>query len=319
MHMTTPFLIAAAVLAQADAQPDQATEDEDYVDLEVSKLRCIIGNNKALDGHAARYNGIFSMHSPGQDKSPFVPAYAGFNLEHYFDARPRHPDSSVFFEPRAVPMTVRRIDDTTVELHQVATPHFGVESVTRFQLVDPYYVDVSFTCIPRKGDLEGGFLGAFWASYMNGPINKSMYFLRPGSTLDKPEWVQFCTQHHDHYSTVVSEHDDHDLPFQEGPTVLFNQISPLRYAEPFFYGRFENMVLIYIFQRGPIIRFAHSPSGGGRSASGDDTNPAWDLQLIAPGYEVDKEYGFTARVVYKPWVDRADVLAEVRTFYESRP
>ncbi len=319
MHVTTPFLIAAAVFGQADAQPDEARVNEDYVALEVSKLRCVVGNNKALGDHAGRYNGLFSMHSPDQGKSPFVSAYGGFNLEHYFDARPRHPDSKVFFEPRAVPMTVRRVDDTTVELRQAETPHFGVESVTQFRVVDPHYVDVSFTCIPRKDDLEGGFLGVFWASYINGPINKSMYFLRSGSTLDKPEWIQFCTQHHDHFSTVLSEHDGHDLPFQEGPTVLFNQISPLRYAEPFFYGRFENMVLIYMFQRGPIIRFAHSPSGGGRSASGDDTNPAWDFQLIVPDYEVDQEYGYTARVVYKPWAGRADVLAEAGKFFEERP
>ena len=32
-------------------------------------------------------------------------------------------------------------------------------------------------------------------------------------------------------------------------------------------------------------------------------------------YEVGREYGFRMRLVCKPWKDRADVLAEVRTFF----
>ncbi|HET8549006.1 MAG TPA: hypothetical protein VFL57_13410 [Bryobacteraceae bacterium] len=74
------------------------------------------------------------------------------------------------------------------------------------------------------------------------------------------------------------------------------------------------MVLIYIFQPSPYLRFAHSPSGGGRSASGDDTNPAWDFQLVVPDPQPGREYEFAMRVVYKPWAGRADVLREVRTW-----
>jgi hypothetical protein len=66
------------------------------------------------------------------------------------------------------------------------------------------------------------------------------------------------------------------------------------------------------------LRFAHSPSGGGKANTGDDTNPAWDFQLVVPDYEVGKEYGLEMRVVFKPWVDRADVLNEVRA-YLGRP
>jgi hypothetical protein len=62
------------------------------------------------------------------------------------------------------------------------------------------------------------------------------------------------------------------------------------------------------------LRFAHSLSGGGRSTSGDDTNPAWDFQLVIPDYETGKEYGLEMRVVYKPWAGRADVLKEVRNW-----
>ena len=36
------------------------------------------------------------------------------------------------------------------------------------------------------------------------------------------------------------------------------------------------------------------------------------FQLLVPDYEVDKEYALDVRVVYKPWVDRQDVLNEVK-------
>ena len=38
--------------------------------------------------------------------------------------------------------------------------------------------------------------------------------------------------------------------------------------------------------------------------------------MIVPEYEVGKEYGLRGRVVYKPWVDREDVLAEVRKYLD---
>ncbi|MCP4643745.1 MAG: hypothetical protein GY851_25090 [bacterium] len=311
------MVLALGVVLCGAAQPREAQEMEDYATFEVSRLRCVIGNNAALGEHAARYNGLFSMWSPDQDVSPFVPSYAGFNLEHYFDASPRHEDGDIMFEPRVAPMTFSRVDEQTAELRQPRTPHFGVESWTRYQLKDPHYIDVTFRCVAHRDDMANGFFGMFWASYMNGPLNKSIYFLRAGSTLDKPQWLQFCTQEHDHCSTVLSESDDGAVAFEDGSSTLWNQFSPLRYSVPFYYGRIRNMVLVYIFEPDANVRFSHSPSGGGRAASGDDTNPAWDFQFIVPEYQPGKEYRLRARVVYKPWVDRADVIAEVRKYYES--
>jgi len=53
------------------------------------------------------------------------------------------------------------------------------------------------------------------------------------------------------------------------------------------------------------------------TAAGDDTNPAWDFQLIVPGCKADQEYGLRMRLVYKPWAGRDDVIAEVRKAYET--
>lgn len=279
----------------------------------------VIADNGAVGDHRAGYNGVMSVLEPDSERFPFVPAYAGLNLEHYFDARPRHSEAAVFFEPRHVPMQMRQLDDRLVELYQAPTPFYGVESWTQFQGYEsePHVIDMTFRCIPRREVFEGGFMGVFWASYINGPENKSYYFLREGSSLDEPSWVQFLTQEHGRDSTVLSAGDATSFEYPEGGGTLFNSVSPLQFADPFFYGRLGDDVLIFIFDPNPYVRFAHSPSGGGRSADGQDTNPAWDFQLVVPDYKVDQEYGLSMRLVYKPWQGRDDVLNEVRR-YRSR-
>ena len=293
----------------------------DVITLKTSRLECTIGNNKSYQSefgvHNPGYNGVFSIKSPDLTENPFVPAYAGLNLEHYFDARATY-GRNVFFEPRHSPMSLKRIDEHTVELHQPPTPTFAVDSWTRFEVSEPYYLDFSFRFVLHKDVFEGGFMGVFWASYINGPLNKSAYFLNAGSTLDNPQWRQLCTQQHNRHSTVRHELDTAELKFENSDSTLFGSLSPLRYSEPFFYGRFRNMAMIYVFEPNPNLRFAHSPSGGGTSKTGDDTNPAWDYQLVVPEYEIGKEYSLKGRLIYKPWKDRADIIAEVRKYLPGR-
>ncbi len=306
------MLVSLNVLAAEDPR-GPGEEEQDFGVIEVPGLRCVIGNNKSTGEHRGGYNGIIAMTTPDQEVSPFVPFYAGINLEHYFGGGPRPKEGEVLFEPRFAPMEYRRINGATAELYQPPTPLHKTESWTRFEVKDPNYVDISFRCIPRERVYEGDFLGVFWASYMNAPINKSIYFLGPDATLDNPKWLQFHTQTHNHASTVLHQDDNFDAPYADNG-LLYSNISPLRYSQPFYYGRIRNMVLIYIFKPNPYLRFCQSPSGGGRTPDGTDTNPAWDFELVVPEYKVDQEYGFTMRVVYKPWAGRDDVLKEVKAY-----
>jgi hypothetical protein len=211
---------------------------------------------------------------------------------------------------------VRKLNDKTVELHQPKTPEFQVESWTRFRAVEPNAIDFAFRCTPHRDDYEGNFLGVFWASYINSPLNKSIYFLDGESTLEKPVWRQFCTQQHNRDSTIRNVADHVSLRF-DSQNALFANESPLRYSHPVFYGRFRDMVLIYMFQPHTGIRFTQSPSGGGLTPDGSDTNPAWDFQLIISNPSKGEEYGMNGRFVYKRWQGREDVLAEVKKFLRA--
>ena len=300
-----------------NVDPRGAARDQDVATLETAQLKVIVGTNRSLElngvSHRPGYNGIFSLASTAEPDNPFVPAYAGMNLEHYFDSR-RREEREVFFEPRYAPMALKQISEAAVELYQRPTPVFQVESWSRFTVREPNAIDFSFRCVPHRSDYVGGFLGVFWASYINGPLNKSMYFIDGESTLVKPLWRQLCTQQHNRDSTVCSEKNSTVLDFEERDT-LFASVSPLRYAVPCFYGRFRDMVLIYLFRPNPNLRFTHSPSGGGTSSKGDDTNPAWDVQLIIPQPVAGREYELVGRLIYKKWDGRNDVLNEIRQFY----
>ena len=73
----------------------------------------------------------------------------------------------------------------------------------------------------------------------------------------------------------------------------------------------RDMTVIVMFDRAEGIRLTHSPSGGGVHKELQTTNPAWDFQYVLPKYEVKKEYGFRARLAYRPRCTRAEVLREV--------
>src|SRR6185295_16173780 len=153
-------------------------------------LSAVIGDNEAYEGRRAGYNGIHKLTHTTNATSLFT--IAGLNHEHIFDGdQDIRGDTPVFFEPRNNPIKLTKISDTEAELHQEPTPTFFLESWTRFKLVAPHYIDFTFRCKPHQHAFHNGYIGLFWASYINAPENKSIYFRD-----DKKGWSQLCTQKH---------------------------------------------------------------------------------------------------------------------------
>ena len=155
--------------ASPDTKPNHAT-------LKAGDLTAVIGDNSAEGAHRAGYNGVWSLRHSAAQRSVFVPAVAGLNLEHIVTGE-KLEDGDIFFEPRRAPMRCRQLGESEAELHQPPTPTFQVESWTRFRLVAPHYLDLSFRCVAHQPVFPRGYLALFWASYMNAPADKSMYFL----------------------------------------------------------------------------------------------------------------------------------------------
>ena len=135
----------------------------------------IVTNGAIPPLHRAGYNGLLEIRHKGA-ASPFVPDYAGLNLEHVINGR-AYADSAIQFEPRRHPMQLRKVGAQAYELYQAALPESGLESATRFELRAPHAVDCVFECIPRRDDFPFGHLTIFWASYIQEPVDKSIWFL----------------------------------------------------------------------------------------------------------------------------------------------
>lgn len=280
----------------------------------VGELTAVIGDNEAYDDRRPGYNGIHRLvHRTLPDRSLF--GIAGLNFEHIFDGEQDQRslvsgEREIFFEPRNHPMTLRKIAADEAELHQAPTPTYHLESWTRFKLVPPHSIDFSFRCRPHQHAFRRDYIGLFWASYINAPENKSIYFR------DGRGWVQLCTQEHNNQSTVRHVEDAIELTFADVPhQTLYKSLSPLRFSEPFYYGYFgQTHVMILMFDRSEGIRFSHSPSSGGPPSF---PNPAWDFQFLVPQFEVGEHYDFRARLVYRERCSRDEIEQEFRDWRQS--
>lgn len=312
------FLLTSSSVAIAPSSALHAAPEvgDFYTTLKAGDLTAVIGDNSAAGSHRAGYNGVWSLHHAKGTRSLFVPGIAGLNLEHIVTGE-HLEDQKTFFEPRNAPMTLTKISGAEAELHQPPTPTFHVESWTRFRLVAPHYLEMDFRCRAHQPVFPRGYLSLFWASYMNAPADKSLYFLG-GLDAQKDLWSQFCTQWHNDQSTVRHREDHFEMTFPEdGREALFKSLSRFRYDEPFFYGHFDDLMWLVMFDRSEGIRFTHSPSGGGANQELQTTNPAWDFQFLVPEPEVGKDYGFKVRTVLRPRFPRAEVLAEFARWKEA--
>lgn len=280
---------------------------------EAGDLVAVVGDNSADEpsGHRAGYNGIWSLRHRQADREFFVPGIAGLNFEHIVSGE-GESDRDVFFEPRRSPMTFRRLSETKAELHQPPTHTHFLESWTTFDFRAPHTIDMVFRCRATQHVFDRGYIGLFWASYMNAPEDKSLYFRGGNETSEGSRlWQQHSPPVHNRDSTVRSYGDDFEMTFaDEAPDALYKNFSPLRFSEPFCYGNFDDFTVMFLFDRSDGIRITQSPSGGGGNAERETTNPAWDFQFLVPRYEVAREYGFRMRAVFRPKCSRTEVDAE---------
>lgn len=253
----------------------------------------------------AGYNGIAGLTHVSQDSSVFHPLVSGFNLEHIFGG-----DSlEDVFEPRTAPMEIYRISNQEVLLYQPPTPLSGMESQTLFKMTEPHYIDITFRCIIHEKDFfKHGYVGLFWASYIDAPADRKIYFHGYEGDSGLLRWISAYSTTHGLKSTHVGKNDRDTFYYAPNLNqgMLFNDISDYRYDQPFYYGRFHNMVLAFMFHPKQGIRFSQSPSAGMEEA----IYPAWDFHFVIPGFRVGREYSFRARILYKEFAGAGEVLEE---------
>ena len=310
MH-TLPVAIALVLATAADAAPPVTSlsneavrfdvPDKPYVVLHHGNVRAVVVDNRAVDdgvlpGHRDGYNGVASLTHARRHENLFVPDYAGLNFEFIHDGTPQERD--VMFEPRRAAMELRTIDARTAELYQGPTPHWGLESCTRYHLLDDGTIEMTFECIPRRPAFANAYIGLFWASYIHQPESLDIHFQGHGN--DEPptsRWIRGVTPAHGELSTHVGTDDqrvfarDAQFPMHY---LIFSR-SRYRYVEPWYFGVSHGMAYVLMFRPADGVRLTQSPTGGGRG------NPAWDFQFFIPDFKIGKRYQFVLRAMYVPY------------------
>lgn len=283
------------------------TVGQDTIRLQSEELTATFVNNVAYGAnHRAGYNGISELFHNSQDSNIFVPFYAGFNLEHIFDGDSLHQ----LFEPRKHPMTLYRISANEVALYQSATPISKVESLTKFKVVAPHYIDITFKCLLHDVSFfDHGYAGFFWASYIQHPKDKQIYFEGTEAGNNEERWIAAFSTKHGEKSTHICDGEGGDFYFAPNfNATLASHFSDYRFKKHFYFGRFHNMVLAFLFKSDETIRFSQSPTGGGQGC------PAWDFQYLIPKPQEGKIYSFQARMIYKPFGSAKDIELEYDTW-----
>jgi len=261
-------------------------------------------DDKVLPGHKAGYHGIGSLRHASQPRNLFVPQFSGLNFEHIHDgtAQPRE----LLFEPRHAPIELRFVSDHAVELYQPPTPHWGLESCMRYTLLEEGVIELAFECIPRRETFKNGYIGLFWASYIDQPESLDIQFLEAGEAARPAgRLVRARTPAHGVDATHLPLGDQRRFPHNKDfPLALVFGESKRRYLEPWYAGTCRGMLFAPVFRREDQVRFSQSPSGAGQG------NPAWDFQWFIENYRVGTLYQLHMRVLYAPLEEPVERLEE---------
>ncbi|GEM_PF-127244 len=294
-----PAAGAAPATSLGNTSVRYTVPDKPYVVLQHGGLKVVVVDNRAVDdvvlpGHRAGYHGIASLRHVQQPRNLFVPAYAGLNFEHIHDGtvKPRE----VLFEPRHAPMELRVLNNRAAELYQAPTPHWDLESCMRYELLDDSIIEFTFECVPRRDTFTNGYMGLFWASYIDHPESLDIHFrgFSEGAGA-KAGWLWGITPAHGSWATHRAPDDQREFPHDAAfPLELPFGFSRLRYAEPWYFGVCRGMALVQMFRAQDGVRLTQSPSGGGSGC------PAWDFQWFINKPRVGQRCQLVMRVAYMP-------------------
>ncbi len=302
----TNYSLKLSDLARMEAGKDTAHLYSDA-------LEAVIVNNAAYGKiHRAKYNGVSELRIIGDSLSnPFVSTYSGLNFEHILNG-----DSVTLgwdiFEPRLAPIKLVRLSDSKVELQQLRTKNWPLASSITYELIGNR-IEMVYTGTTDSKLLweKHGYLGVFFASYIEAPQEKGIHFIgRPRSDKggSEPRWIYHLPEGHGQQSShrpAGSKWDPgYDTSF-ENKISLASGFSNWEYSYPFYYGISGENVLIMMFEdikKHSEVRFANSPNGAG------ELNPAWDFIFYQKKTMEGKAFSFRVCAVYKKFEGQEDVI-----------
>lgn len=288
-----------------------------HVTVRQGPLEVVVADNRGSDdetlaGHDPGYSGLASLRHAERPSNVFVQKYAGLNFEHIHDGRTAR--RKVLFEPRVAAMRLSQPEPDTVLLELPQTSFWQLESQVQYRMLGEGVIEMTVTCTPHGDTFEGGYIGLFFASYIQTPESTAIHFLGvpAGDPRAVPGWVDASSPEHGLRATHRSVDDDRVFPHDpDFPLSLVFSFSEYRFTESWYYGLSHGMALVYVFRERDRVRFTQSPSGGGEG------NPAWDFQWFIPEVVVGQPSQFVMRLLYVSFESREQIAALARRHAEE--
>lgn len=274
-------------------------------------------------------NGLASLIHDEQNKNIF--GSCGMNLEE----AETNPEAGTLHElwnaPRVAPMKIEKTSQYSVKLTQNASEASGLNHEIVFTLGDSC-IDQTITTWPDH-DIKSSH--TFYASYMNQPQNTSLFFHAVLEGQDKPQWLEVTSPGHGGDASMFFRPIDpkgkpwheflSDNPvirqqrFRTPKTIAATEragfkVGKLKSFDNFMFGFVDEYVLLFIFRPPEDSSFGMWISASGALAV---RCPAWDYMIDSGPQKAGEKRTFHVRLVYKPFVDIDNVLAEVKRFQEA--
>jgi hypothetical protein len=247
----------------------------------------------------------------------------GLNFEHIMNGT--SADKSINkFTPRLDPRSVVSHDTCSASiLNRGEESTWQVDSEMRYDISSEHAIDMTFSAVLQAERFPLGYVAFMWASYMNRTRERRIHFLGEDSGVQG--WTSFGDDtpeaHSDFETGTVSSAAAPDLPYEKGADTLnILEHRGKKFTKPFYYGLVDGdgdlsttddtMVYIMMFDHTSSVRFAMWNFICDASGNPDPHSPAWDWQYVIRNPIIGQPYGYRARMVYKPFVDRADVEKE---------
>lgn len=246
----------------------------------------------------------------------------GLNFEHIMNGTAQDAEISMF-TPRRDSCLIKQISDSAAAvIHPAEYSSWNIDSKMTYTLKGKYYIDLEFSATLRQNKFPLDYIGFMWASYMNCALDRRIYF--PGNEQGAVSWTAFGEDIGDGFETgTVAYSATTPLNYEENAKTLNIIEHPhKKFHYPFYFGlvhgsgntETENDTMVYImmFNQSESIRFAMWNFFRNPENQPDTHSPAWDWQYVIHHPVLDKEYGYRARIVYKPFAGRRDVIEEYR-------
>jgi hypothetical protein len=244
----------------------------------------------------------------------------GLNFEHIMNGTAKDADICMFTPRRDVCSVQRQSEYSASIIHKAENSTWNMDSEITYILSGKNSIDIEFKVTLRKNRFPLDYVAFMWASYLNCTFDRRIYFV--GRNNGEEDWVAFGEDTEDGFETgTIAYHGVDHLPYEKATKTLNIIESPTKkFIHPFYYGlvhgsgridcQEDTMVYIMMFDQKETIRFAMWNFIKDSDGIPDTHSPAWDWQFVIREPQINREYGYRARVVYKPYIGRDDVKEE---------